>query len=140
MIGTTSSAGTMPTKKSARQPRRRRKSLSPGGICRLVSEPMMLPSADSAWSEPERHGAKCCRHAFRHQRRRGTEHAADAEADEKPVDREIHPRVGETREPRESRSRPSASTTMVFTRPILSLIIPKMIPPVAQPRIIDVVA
>ena len=29
---------------------------------------------------------------------------------------------------------------MVFTRPILSLIMPKMIPPVAQPRIIDVVA
>ena len=30
--------------------------------------------------------------------------------------------------------------TIVFTRPILSLIIPKMIPPVAQPRIIEVVA
>ena len=24
----------------------------PGGICRLNSEPMMLPSADSAWSDP----------------------------------------------------------------------------------------
>jgi hypothetical protein len=30
--------------------------------------------------------------------------------------------------------------TIVFTRPHLSLIIPKKMPPVAQPRIMDVVA
>jgi hypothetical protein len=31
-------------------------------------------------------------------------------------------------------------STIVFTRPILSLMTPKMMPPVAQPRIIEVVA
>jgi hypothetical protein len=34
----------------------------------------------------------------------------------------------------------SSVATIVFTRPTRSLIMPKMIPPVAQPRIIDVVA
>ena len=32
--------------------------VAPGGTGRLISEPMMLPVADSAWSEPERHRAK----------------------------------------------------------------------------------
>ena len=34
----------------------------------------------------------------------------------------------------------SSVATIVFTRPIRSLIIPKKMPPVAQPRIIAVVA
>ena len=60
-----------------------------------------VPQGRQRLERAERHGAKCRRHTLRHQRRRGAEHPADAEADEKPVNREVHPGVGEPREPRE---------------------------------------
>ena len=60
MIGTISSDGTMPTKNSTRQPvKPPTKLAAPGGIFRLISEPMMLPSADSACSEPSATARNC---------------------------------------------------------------------------------
>ena len=53
MIGTTISDGRMPTKNSTRQPEKPpTKFCAPGGIARLTSDPMMLPRAESAWSDP----------------------------------------------------------------------------------------
>jgi len=54
IMGTTSSAGRIPTKNRTRQPDMPcQKSAWPGRICVLSSEPMMLPQADSVWSEPK---------------------------------------------------------------------------------------
>ena len=89
----------MPTKKMIRQPDMpHRKSAWPGWIWVLSSEPMMLPQAESAWSEPRATARNAGGHALGHQRGGRPEHAADAQPDQEAVDQELGAGAGETRQ------------------------------------------
>ncbi len=131
----------MPTKNSTRHPANPAKTAAaPGGIQRLMSEPMMLPVADSVCSTPS---------ASARNWPSGTLSATSVVA---------APNMPPTPSPTRNRysvnsthvcaspERPvnteytSSVMTIVFTRPTLSLITPKSTPPVAHPRIIEVVA
>ena len=50
---------------------------------------VMLPTADSAWSQPERAGAGAVGHDLGHQGHADGELAADAQAGEEPVEHEV---------------------------------------------------
>ena len=103
-IGTTRSAGRMPTKNSTRHPE-----YEPHECLRAWRNRQADERSDDVahrrqrLQRSQRHCAELPGHALGHQRRRRAEHAADAEADEKAIDREVHPGSGKPRQAGEAR-------------------------------------